>query len=53
MKTKTLFSAENSAKNLLIGIFFGLAIYIKIQIILFVIDYFHHIDIPTSIAGLI
>ena len=53
MKTKALFSAESNAKNFLICVFFGLAIYLKIQIILFVIDYFHQIDFNTTVAGLI
>ncbi|MFL0353542.1 hypothetical protein [Xanthomarina sp. GH4-25] len=53
MKTKTLFSAENTAENVLFGIFVGIAIYVKIQIILFIIDLFHSTDIQASIATLL
>jgi uncharacterized membrane protein len=53
MKTNTIFKAEKSAENILIGIFFGLAIYLKVQIILFVIEFFHNNDIQMSMASLI
>ncbi|PWK17971.1 hypothetical protein [Xanthomarina spongicola] len=53
MKTKTLFSAESNAENVLVVIFFGLAIYLKIQIILFVVDFFHNTDMQTAIASLV
>lgn len=56
MKTKTLFnafSAESNAENILFGIFIGLAIYLKIQIIIFIIDCFHNKDVQASIAALL
>jgi cellulose synthase/poly-beta-1,6-N-acetylglucosamine synthase-like glycosyltransferase len=52
MKTTSLFTAESNARNVLVIIFLGLAIYLKIQIILFIVNYFHNIDINTAIAGL-
>lgn len=53
MKSRTLFSAESNAENVLFGVFLGLAIYLKIQIILFVIDCFHNTDVQTSIAAIL
>jgi hypothetical protein len=53
MKTKTLFSAESNAENILMGVFLGLAVYLKIQLIIFIIDCFHSTDIKTTIAALI
>jgi preprotein translocase subunit SecG len=52
MKSKTIFKAESNAENFLSVIFFGLAIYFFIQIILMIIDYFYRIDINSTIAAL-
>ncbi|WP_158635193.1 hypothetical protein [Formosa maritima] len=53
MKTHTVFRAEKAAENLLFIGFIGLAIYIKIQIIIFIIDCFHDTEVQTAIATLI
>jgi hypothetical protein len=52
MKSKTIFKAESNAENFLAVVFFGLAIYLFVKIILFIVDYFHHIDYNSTVAGL-
>jgi hypothetical protein len=52
MKSKTIFKAESHAESFLFAIFLAVAVYLFVQMILFIADIFHEIDLSFAMAGL-